>query len=697
MRRLSLFALAALLPALAHAQPAFDPDTVQAGRLDGGKMWLFEDPPYDYLDATYGFEPDAAWFEHARLAALRMPGCSASFVSPHGLVATNHHCAQSSIIGVSAEGEGLLDAGFIARSLDEERPIEGMYMDQLIAIEDVTDEVLAAAAGAETDAERVAALEEATEAVEARLLEARGGEDAGYVVQVVGLYDGGRYSAYTFQRHSDVRLVLAPERALGYFGGDFDNFTYPRYAADFAFLRVYGSDGDPLASPHYFPLAEEGVGAGDLIFVIGNPGSTSRGLTVAQLEITRDVQVPTILRFLDTRIAALQAYLGTDPDNPDAVRGQLFGLLNAQKAYRGRRDALADPYILARRGAAERAFREASPEAAALIDRMAELQAERRDLAAPFRAFATLFNPAYGAATLLRAQAAAGALQSDAPDFAGVLSVADRPSVVERGYLTSDVAVLRAYFREVGRPLPEVLQGGTDAEVADRLLRESRLASAAVAAAAVEAGELSADDPAVQLYLALAGDLADFQSGMAGLGAREGDLAQQLGRARFAAYGNTVPPDATFSLRFTDGVVRGYEFNGTYAAPFTTLYGLYDHYYSYCVAAGGIVTAGGGCDWELPERWLEAQDDLDLATPVNFTSTSDTIGGNSGSPAVNEDLELVGLNFDRTIEGLVRDYLYLPDRGRNVMVDVRMILEALDEVYDADGLLEELREGVLRP
>ncbi|HLT48557.1 MAG TPA: S46 family peptidase [Rubricoccaceae bacterium] len=694
MRRLALLAL--LLPVLAQAQPAFDPDTVQAGRLDGGKMWLFEDPPYDYLEETYGFRPDAGWFERARLASLRMPGCSASFVSPHGLVATNHHCAQGSVIEVSAEGEGLLDAGFFARSLEEERPVPGMYMDQLVAIEDVTDEVLAATAGAQTDAERAAALEAATDAVEARLLGERGGEGAGFVVQVVGLYHGGRYSAYTFRRYTDVRLVMAPERALGYFGGDFDNFTFPRYATDFSFFRIYDADGTPLQSPYYFPLAEEGVAPGELVFVIGNPGSTSRGLTVAQLELTRDLYVPTMLRFLDSRIAAIQDYLATDPENPDAVRGQLFGLLNSQKAYRGRRDALADPYIMARRAAAERDFRAASPEAGGLIDRMAALQAERRELAASYRAFATLFNPTYGAATLLRARAAYDALQSDTLGFDAVLGQADRPPSVERAYLTDAVALLRAYFAETGRPLPAVLQGPDDAAVADRLLRESALASAASAEVAVEGGALGMDDPAVQLYAAIRQDGADLQSAWAGLGAREADLAQQLGRARFAAYGNTVPPDATFSLRFTDGVVRGYPFNGTFAAPFTTLYGLYDHYYSYCVAAGGIVTTGTGCDWELPERWLEAEDDLDLSTPVNFVSTSDTIGGNSGSPAVNADLELVGLNFDRTVEGLARDYVYLADRGRNVMVDVRVVLEALGSVYGMDDLLAELREGVLR-
>jgi hypothetical protein len=702
MRRLPFLLCALFAPPLLglRAQPALDPDTVRAGRLDGGKMWLFEDPPYDYLEETYGFRPDAGWFEHARLASLRMPGCSASFVSPHGLFATNHHCAQGSVISVSAEGEGLLDAGFYARTLAEERPVPGMYVDQLVAIADVTGEVLAAleGAGPETDAERAEVQRAIVESIEAGLLAERGGEEAGYVVQVVPLYHGGRFSAYTFRRYADVRLVMAPERALGYFGGDFDNFTFPRHALDFSFFRVYDSDGDPLESPHYFRLSDEGVAPGDLVFVIGNPGSTSRGLTVAQLELTRDLYVPTQLRFLDSRIAALQAHLATGPEAPDALRNQLFGLLNAQKAYRGRRDGLDDPYILARRAAAERDFRAASPEAGALIEEMAALQEERRTLAAPYRAFATPFNPNFGAATLLRARAAYDALQSDA-DTLGldlVLVHADRPADVERAYLANDLALLRAYFEEAGRPLPDVLQGPDEEAVADRLLRGSVLASAASAAAAVEAGTLDAGDPAVALYAALAEDFADFRSGWAGLGAREGALAQALGRARFVAYGNTVPPDATFSLRFTDGVVRGYPFNGTFAAPFTTLHGLFSHYYAYCVLGEGIATTGEGCDWDLPARWLDEEDDLDLDTPVNFVSTSDTIGGNSGSPAVNRDLELVGLNFDRTVEGLVRDYVYLADRGRNVMVDVRAVLEALDVVYDMDGLVGELREGVIR-
>ncbi|MEM6288139.1 MAG: S46 family peptidase [Bacteroidota bacterium] len=684
MRRLLLALLGVAFALPAAAQPAvFDADTVRAQRLDNGKMWLFEDPPTEYLADTYGFEPDAAWFERARLASLRLPGCSASFVSPNGLVLTNHHCVQRNIVAIDRGGEGLLDSGFIATTLDEERVVPGLYIDQLVAIDDVTGEMAAAVEGAETDAEREAALQTAEAAVTVRLLGARGiavpdPEADDFVVQVVGLYNGGRYSAYTFRRYRDVRMVMAPEKALGFFGGDPDNFTYPRYAADFAFLRVYGDDGQPLATEHYFPLSAEGVREGSLVFVIGNPGRTSRGLTVAELEFLRDAGLPGTARFIETREQALRAYLATGQDpNPDQVRSQIFGLSNARKAYGGRLRGLRDDYILARRAAAERDFRAASPKAAALIDRQAEVQNQKSALAAAYRAFPTLFNRNYGSALMLRARALATG------DAEALASVPERPEVLERAYLAAEVDALRAYYRDQGEALPEAIDGPS-AAVADRLLATS-------IAARPDADPAEADaDPAVALVRGLLPQIQAFQSAASGLAAQERDLARQLGQARYAAFGNAVPPDATFSLRFTDGVVRGYPYNGTLAPPMTTLFGLFDRHHSFCASG-----ASDPCEWDLPQRWLDAQGDLDLSTPVNFTSTSDTIGGNSGSPTVNRDGELVGLNFDRTIEGLVRDYIYAPERGRNVMVDTRLVVEALDAVYGLDGLVAEIREGTM--
>ncbi|WP_412063428.1 S46 family peptidase [Rubrivirga sp. IMCC45206] len=681
--------LVCLLAVLALAAPALAQraalDTVRAQPLDGGKMWLFEDSPTEYLQETYGFAPDEAWYRRARLASLRMPGCSASFVSPNGLVLTNHHCAQSWVIASDRGGEGLLDNGFTTTSLDQERRVDDLYMDQLVAIDDVTDAMSAPVDAAETDAEREAAFESAQAAVTARLLATRGitapDPDADdFVVQIVALYNGGRYSAYTFRRYRDVRLVMAPERALGFFGGDPDNFTYPRYAADFAFFRIYGDDGRPLATPEYFPLSAQGVEQGSLVFVIGNPGSTSRGLTVAELEFLRDAGLTGTDRFIRTREAALRAYLATGEDpEPDQLRGRIFGLSNARKAYGGRLAGLGDDYIIARRAAAERDFRAASPAAAALIDEQAAIQAEKRQYAAAYRAFPTLFHRAYGSALMKRARALAMG------DAEAAAAVETPPMILERAYLTAEVDAIRAYYGDQGLALPEGIDGPSAQAAADRLLAESLAATAAPDPQEAEY------DLAVALVRGLLPEIEAFQSASAGLSARERDVARRLGRERFATFGNAVPPDATFSLRFTDGIVRGYPYNGTLAPPMTTMYGLYDRYHSFCSSG-----ASDPCEWDLPQRWLDAEDDLDLSTPVNFTSTSDTIGGNSGSPTVNRAGELVGLNFDRTIEGLVRDYIYAPERGRNVMVDTRLVVEALRNVYGLNGLVTEIREGTLR-
>ncbi len=683
--RLRLLALAALAAPAALAQTAsFNPDTVQAGPLDGGKMWLFEAPPTAYLQRTYGFTPDAAWFDHARLASLRIPGCSAAFVTGGGLIATNHHCAVGSITQVSQAGEGLLDKGFYAARREDERRVPGMTADQAIAVGDVTAEVEAAMAArnAQTDAERAAAQRDATEAVRVRMLRERGidpaAEDADIVVQVVPLYQGGRFSAYTYRRYRDVRLVFAPEERMGFFGGDPDNFTYPRYALDYAFFRVYDG-GRPVASPTFFPLSERGAQPGEAVFVIGNPGSTSRGLTGAQLAYQRDVMVPLMREALDRRIATLDAYIATRPPEVDAVRAQRFGLSNSAKVFQGRTDALGTPYLMARRGAAERAFTAASPAAGPLVARVAEVVAEQQALAPRTRAFQLLGNGGLGSATMARALAAVQASRGVRGAAERFARVADRPAIVERGFLQAELDALRAYAAETGRTIPGLT---TPAQAtADALLAASAFETGATAT--VDA----ATDPAVALVAALYDDHATWQSAMAGLSGREQGLARDLGRARFAAYGASVPPDATFSLRFTDGVVSGYAYNGTLAPPFTTINGLYDRHASFSVG----VPAGEDHPWKLPQRWIAAKDAVDTDTPLNFTSTSDTIGGNSGSPVVNRDLELIGLNFDRTIEGMTRDYLYWAGRGRNVMVDVRAIRETLGSVYGATGLLDELR------
>ena len=325
------------------------------------------------------------------MGALRIPGCSASFVSGDGLVLTNHHCAREHISAVSREGESLLDDGFYAESMEEERAIEEFEADRLIAIRDVTAEMDAALEGINEPQARSQARASAEEEIAARISEEYGGEDAGFEVEMVSLYNGGRTSAYVFRRYTDVRMVMAPELSVGYFGGDPDNFTYPRYALDFTFLRVY-EDGDPLdTSDNFFRWSETGVERGDAVFMVGNPGSTSRIQTVAELEFRRDVSDKGLLAFVNNRIDALEAFYDMDPEAGEAMdlRNTIFSLINTQEAYGGILRGLHDPVILAKRRDQERAFQEAleaDPELAeeygGLIAQIAELQ-ERKALSRP--------------------------------------------------------------------------------------------------------------------------------------------------------------------------------------------------------------------------------------------------------------------------------------------------------------------------
>jgi hypothetical protein len=402
---------AAAAPAPAPLVYGVDLDTIRAGRFDQGKMWTFEHPPIDYFAETYGFRPDAAWFERARLGALRIPSCSASFVSPHGLVLTNHHCAREFLSQVSRPGESILDDGFFARDLADERQVEDFEADQLVDIIDVTDEVNAAidALPAEQRAERRESL---LEEIEERILAQRGGEDAGHVVEMISLYNGGRTSAYVFRRYTNAKIVGGPELQIGFYGGDPDNFTYPRYNLDFAFFRIYGDDGRPLEVDTYFPVDPDGLEEGDPVFIVGNPGSTSRLQTVAELEFRRDVSNRYVVSLLETRMEVLGEFIEEYPVQAEErdLRNTYFSLENSRKAIGGQVRGLEDPVIIARRRDTQRQFQaaiDADPQLAArygsLITEMADLQEAKRRVAPGFGAFLALTSSDLASATLHRA------------------------------------------------------------------------------------------------------------------------------------------------------------------------------------------------------------------------------------------------------------------------------------------------------
>jgi len=674
-------------------------DTVEAGRFDDGRMWTFDAPPLDYLENRYDFRPSEAWMERARLGTVRIPGCTGSFVSPHGLLMTNHHCGRSHATGVAQSGENILQNGFYASSVAEERKAPSMHADQLVQITDVTDEVQAAVDTAQTDAERSDARQQAIDAIQRRLVDEAGGE--GHRVEVIPLYNGARYSAYTFRRYSDVRLVFIPELQLGYFGGDTDNFTYPRYALDVSLFRVYGDDGEPLEVEHFFPWSEAGSRPGDPVFAVGNPGSTLRLETAAQLAFRRDVQDTNLLRYLQTRVDAMQAFVDATGSPSTEYENAIFSLRNAIKLYRGRVEALNDSYIMTRVRKGDAQFRKALRSESALqqqygglIDSMAAIQKEKRAVADAYQAFRLLQNPSYASATLSRALAVRSA------GFAGGETLAEdrvtallkrirrfgaQPDGLDRRFLAQRLADFQTYFGPDHAVTTATLQGASPEARADSVIATSVFADTAQVAAALQEGRIPKGDPALALADAFFDRRQTFQSTWSSLTSRQQEVARQIGQARFAVYGTDVPPDASFSLRLADGVVKGYDYNGTVAPPYTTFYGLYEHNHAY----------GPNSEWSLPDRWKTPPTSFDRSTPVNLVSTNDITGGNSGSPLLNRELEVVGLIFDGNIESLAGDFIFLPGRMRAVSVDVRGMREALDAIYDADRLVHEVTEGDL--
>ena len=676
---------------------------VEVGRFDTGKMWTFDNPPLDYFEETYGFRPDSQWFAHARLGTLRLPNCTASFVSPSGLILTNHHCARSSITDVEQAGENLLDDGFYAATLTSEREVEDLYAEQLIEIRDITEDVYDIPAGADDEDEAETRALRA-EQIEERLDREAKDRDSTLTVEVIELYNGGQYSAYTFRRYEDVRLVMAPHLSIGAFGGDPDNFTYPRYSLDFSFLRAYGADGEPLASPDHFEWSTEGADEGDAVFVVGNPGTTSRLNTISQLLFERDYNLPQALDILGTRMDILAEYIEQHPDQVQEydLRNAHHQISNQVKKNEGELAGLRDPMLIARRQAAENqlqreiaAVDSLQEEYGRVIQAIRVLQGSKEAAAAAGGAFTFFASPTIDSHVLVRSvygyiismMMQRGVGQDQVEELRETaLDIENWPEELETEMLAARLRELRTYLGNSDPTVNRVLQGRSPHAVAEQIVANTALTDSASYADLLEDGYLSSGDPTVALAQALTPLFFSLQQQVNGLQNREQALNAAFARARFAIHGADIPPDATFSLRIADGVVASYPYNGTTAPPFTTFYGMYGHYYSY---------NGVSDEWSLPESWLTPPEDFDRSIEVNLVSTNDITGGNSGSPLLNADLEVVGLIFDSNIDALQNTYIYLDERGRAVSVDSRGILEALDDMYSADRLVEELTTGRL--
>jgi hypothetical protein len=660
-------------------------------------MWTFDNPPLKQLAAKYNFHPSQAWLDHLRLSSVRfMDGGSGSFISADGLVLTNHHVARGQLQKNSTAEHDYVRDGFYASTPDQEMKSPDLEVNVLVGMEDVTARVQGAAKGIANAAQAQKARDAETAAI---AKESK--EKTGLRSDVVSFYQGGEYWLYTYKAYTDVRIVFAPEQQAAFFGGDPDNFTYPRYDLDMAIFRVY-ENGKPLHTDNYLKWSAKGAAPGELVFVSGHPGSTQRDDTVAQLLMERDVRGPAITEYLQRRIATAQAFATQSAENQRLVGSTIFGLQNSLKVYLGRRDALADPAILAKMQAGEDDFRakvaanrewkkaygKAWDDIAGAVEKMKpEMKGQVFR-----RADSQLFTLA-----LQIVQFVAEIKKPDGerlPQYheAGLESLNQRMMSPARIYPSTEklymAAALKLAQEKLGKDdayVQAILQGGDVDATVNAMVDGTKLADPSFRKSLIDGGEAAvaaSTDPMIvaarrvdpitrQTYLRLRDTISSVLT----------PAGEKLGKARFLVYGKDAYPDATFTLRLSYGAVEGFPYNGTIAPPFTTFYGLYDRAASF----------SNQPPFDLTPKEAAARDKLDLSTPLDFVTTNDIIGGNSGSPVVNRDGELVGLVFDGNIESLAGDFVYDGTKNRTVAVHSAGMLEGLRKLYGADALADELQ------
>ncbi|WP_254605114.1 S46 family peptidase [Sphingomonas bacterium] len=658
-------------------------------------MWTFDNFPSAKVKALYGVDITPAWLDHVRGAAVRLStGCSASTVSGRGLVLTNNHCVAECAQDLSSKGQDYYTRGYLA----EEKTCPGMQAEILTAITDVTDQVTGAGKGLSGDA-----LVKARTAVTSTIEQQACTDQATTRCQVVSLYHGGQYKLYAYRKYSDVRLVFSPGVQMAFFGGDPDNFNFPRYDLDSAFVRLY-ENGRPVASPGHLVWNAANPVAGQPVFVAGNPASTERQLTVAQLETQRDLTTPMRLTSLAELRGRLIRFGEENEENRRVAQDLLFGLENSYKVYVGEEQALVDPAFMAGKRAEEAALK---AKVATLKSRpagfgdpwadLAAVQAQQAELALPLNYVergplgSTLFDYAR---RLVRAAA-----ERQKPSAQRLPGYADAqlpllqkqvfdPKPVEPKLEQLVLEFWLSKAREnmtADSPETKLLLGRDSPEDLSAALAKSSLGDPAVrrklwdgGAAAIAASR----DPMIQLVLRIDPEarrlraIANEQvTGPATV------AAEKIAKARFAAYGTSTYPDATFTLRLSYGTIQGWTYRGQTVPPFTYFPGLYER-------------ATGKPPFDLDQRWVAAQGKLSAATVFDMSTSNDIIGGNSGSPLINAKGEVIGAVFDGNIHSLGGDYGFDPKLNRAVAVSAGAVSEALRKVYHADALAEELaKEG----
>jgi hypothetical protein len=663
-------------------------------------MWTFDNPPTKQLQEKYGFTPTQQWLDHVRLASVRfMDGGSGSFVSPNGLVLTNHHVAMGQLQKLSTAEKNYVADGFYAATLEEEIRSPDLEVNILISMEDVTQQVMKAIKKGMTDAEALKTRQAVIAEIEKKSL-----KKTGLRSNVISLYRGGEYWLYRYKKYTDVRLVMAPERQAAYFGGDFDNFTYPRYDLDFAFFRVY-ENNKPIKSEHYLKWNAKGAEENELVFVSGNPGSTDRLYTYARLEFQRDFRYPMILNYIDNRIEILREYSKIGEEQARRALGQIFGFENAKKAYIGELNGLLDEDLMGKRKKAEDEFRKlvaSNPEwqekygdawdiIAKTIEKnrkVANEQFYRRLIGSRMASHATTIVRYVVEIKKKDADRLPGFHDSELEELKfGLFSPAPVYKDLEEALLLGNLKMSIKELSSDDEFIQKVLKGQSPEDVVKELISGTKLNDPEVRKLLINGGEKAVNeskDPLIVLARALDPMMRESEKWFRdNIESILTTASEKIAKARFAVYGKTTYPDATFTLRLSYGAVKGYPMNGTKAPYKTTLYGLYDRSLSFNKEG----------DYFLPQRFWDRKDKLDLSTPVNFVSTNDIIGGNSGSPVINKNAELVGLIFDGNIESLSGRFMFDEEKNRAVSVHSAYIIEALRKLYDAGKLADEVELG----
>ncbi len=705
-------------------------------------MWLFTAVPRDKIKALYGFEPTQQWLDHMRLSSVKFSGGSGSFVSPNGLIMTNHHIGASCINAVSTTTKDYMKTGFYAPTQAEEIRCPNMSVQVLMGIDDITDKVNAALKDVPS-AEAAAALRTATQKLQSDCA-----AETKLSCQAISMYSGMLVFMYKYKPYTDVRLVFAPEYDMAFFGGDPDNFEYPRYDLDVTFLRVYESNA-PLQSEHYFTWSKNGAKNNELVFVSGHPGSTQRLNTFAQLEFLRDVQFPITLASQTRNIEDLIKRSAASEETRRSLERQLFNAQNSLKANKGYYSGLVDKNLMAAKAKDENALRDAFQKNPSLKAQYGDPWQEIADYYKVLRDGNLFAERQYFPFTAPQAggggrggrggqgapggrggQAApragsgpAGAFRGGLPDMALMImravSEKDKPeaermagfrdtAAVEKVLFasdqkinaTDDIAAMSVTLNEMNKFLPgnavveRILDGRTPEQAARETIMNTKVGDAefrkqlyAGGGAAIE----SSADPLVALVRAAEAEgkriSEEYAKKVTPLEAGRGTAETNIAKIRFAVRGLTSPPDANSTLRLSYGSIKGYVEDGlgtvpkgTKVTPFTTIGQAFDYAASH----------GNKAPYNLPDSWINAKGRVNGKTPLNFVSTNDIIGGNSGSPVLNKKAEVVGLIFDGNIQMLPGRYQYDEVISRAVSVDSRALLEAVRNVYKATALADEL-------